>query len=157
MIDRHSASSGNQKIAAQVEELAEPIAAELGVDLYDVQCRLESHGFVVRIVIDRPDGVSIDDCASVSRQVGHILEVEDLIECPYHLEVSSPGLDRPLKRGKDFIRAVGKKAKVTTTEPCTHVGRIVQADAEKIVLDVDGGQVAIALANVKKARLVVEF
>ncbi|MCW5213715.1 ribosome maturation factor RimP, partial [Desulfobulbus sp. TB] len=89
----------------------------MGLDLVDVQFRRES-GWVLRLFIDRLEGgVNVDDCAAVSRQVGTLLEVEDIIQHAYTLEVSSPGAERPLKRLRDFIRFSGKKIRVKLSEP----------------------------------------
>lgn len=148
----------NAGIIAMVTELAEPLLAEKGLELVEVQFRLESGGRVLRLIIERPTGTAIDDCVAVSREIGHILEVEDLIQYSYHLEVSSPGLDRPLKQEKDFVRAVGKKAKITSGEPAaTLIGRIKQVEGGQVTLSTDSAEVLIPLESVHKARLVVEF
>jgi ribosome maturation factor RimP len=103
----------------------------------------------------------VEDCAAVSREVGHLLEVEDPIEQAYTLEVSSPGLDRPLRQERDFVRARGKKAKVVVREAVagrhSFVGEIIAAGEGRVTMAAEEGRVEIPLALVKKARLLVEF
>ncbi|MCW5203002.1 ribosome maturation factor RimP [Desulfobulbus sp. US1] len=133
----------------------------MGLELVEVQFRQES-GWKLRLFIDRNEGVNVDDCASVSRQVATYLEVEDIIEHAYTLEVSSPGIERPLKRLEDFVRFSGKKIRVKLSEPVDdqHVfcGILTGVDEEKnsITLAVDGSdakQMVIDLRAVARARL----
>lgn len=142
-------------------ELAEPVVLASGLELVDLQFRREGHGWILRVIIDSDQGISVDDCAGVSREFGHLLEVEDLIEQAYTLEVSSPGLDRPLRRERDFVRARGKKAKIVVREAIagqhSFVGTIQEAGNGMITMSTDNGPVEIGLESVKKARLVVEF
>ncbi|MGV1099980.1 ribosome maturation factor RimP [Thiovibrio sp. JS02] len=145
----------------KLTELIEPVVEDFGLELVELQFRREAPGWVLRLIIDSEVGVSIDDCANVSREVGHLLEVEDLIEQAYTLEVSSPGLDRPLKKEKDFVRCKGKKAKVVVHQTIAgqnaFVGVIEGFQAGNIVLATEQGTVDIPFTTVKKARLVVEF
>lgn len=146
---------------ARLQHLLEPVVEGCGLELVELQFRREAPGWVLRLIIDCEGGVSVDHCAEVSREVGHLLEVEDPIEQAYHLEVSSPGLDRPLKRERDFVRCVGKKAKVVLLEPLegqfSLVGIIVGVEQGGITLDTGQGPVVIPFDQMKKARLVVEF
>ncbi|HER62937.1 MAG TPA: ribosome maturation factor RimP, partial [Desulfobacteraceae bacterium] len=111
------------------------------------------------LYIDREEGVTIDDCAAVSREISTWLDVEDLIEHAYHLEVSSPGLERPLKKMKDFERFASRKARIKIREPLNEqkvfIGIIDRVDEEKVVLDVDGKPVSLLFDNIAKARLVL--
>ena len=100
-------SSSKDHIVAEVERLIEPVLAEKLLELVEVQFRQEPIGWVLRVIIYKQGGTSVDDCATVSRELSHLLDVEDLIPQKYHLEVSSPGLDRPLKTEKDFLRNKG--------------------------------------------------
>src|SRR6476659_9969093 len=97
-------------------QLSEPVVAGQGYELVDLEFKNEPQvgGWVLRVFIDKPDGVSLDDCAAVSRELSAVLDVEDAIPIAYSLEVSSPGLNRPLKKAADFERFVGKKAKIRT-------------------------------------------
>jgi ribosome maturation factor RimP len=138
-----------------------PILQEMDLELVDVLYRRERSGWVLRLVIDREDGVSLDDCAAVSREVSHLLDIEDILEQAYNLEVSSPGLDRPLKSVNDFKRFAGRKAKVTTKEPIggnqVFIGRINKVEDELITMEVDQQELSIPFSEVAKARLEVEF
>jgi ribosome maturation factor RimP len=104
------------KIAAQVRELAEPVVNDYGVELVDVEYLREMHGWVIRLLIDKEGGVTLHDCAAVSREVGNLLEIKEVIMHPYHLEVSSPGIERPLKRENDFERFAGKEVLIRTAD-----------------------------------------
>ena len=150
-----------ETVVKQVEAVARPVLEELGLELVEVQYRREQSGWVLRLVIDRENGVSLDDCTVASREIGQILDIEDFIDQAYNLEVSSPGLDRPLKSMADFQRFTGRKAKIKTTAPVAgeHVftGRILQAEEETIILDVGTRKVSIPFSEVAKARLEIEF
>ena len=142
-------------------QLAEPVVESFGLELAELQFCRESHGWVLRLILDSDQGVSLDDCAKVSREVGHLLEVEDIIEQSFQLEVSSPGLDRKLKRPKDYIRCKGKKAKMTLRIPIdgenTFVGVLEDFKDGVVTLATDHGKINIDYDQVRKARLVVEF
>jgi len=142
-------------------ELVGPVVEDLGCELVELQFRREAPGWVLRLVIDHENGVGIDDCARISREVAHLLEVEDPIEQSYSLEVSSPGLDRPLKSERDFLRCKGKKAKVVVREPIDGqnqwLGLIEDATQELVTLRTDHGIIEIPFIRMKKARLVIEF
>ena len=152
---------GTDRVVRIVENFATPLLDEMGLELVEVQFRQES-GWKLRLFIDRNEGVNVDDCASVSRQVATYLEVEDIIGHAYTLEVSSPGIERPLKRLEDFVRFSGKKIRVKLSESVDdqHVfcGILTGVDEEKnsITLAVDGSdakQMVIDLRAVARARL----
>src|SRR4051794_29063184 len=110
-------------IAHQVREVAARVASVYGLDIFDVQFRREAHGMVLRVQIDRPgtgateeESVSVEDCARVSRDLSAILDVEDIVPIAYTLEVSSPGLDRPLRDAADYRRFTGRRAKLVMRE-----------------------------------------
>ncbi len=138
-----------------------PILQEMDLELVDVLYRRESSGWVLRLIIDKEDGIALDDCTAVSREVSQLLDIEDIIEQVYNLEVSSPGLDRPLKSIGDFQRFTGRKAKVTTREPIqgnqVFIGRINKVEDELIILEVGQQELSIPFSEVAKARLEVEF
>ncbi len=150
-----------QSLQDRLHALLEPVVEDFALELVELQFRREAAGWVLRLVIDSAQGVSLEDCANLSREVGHILEVEDPIEQAYNLEVSSPGLDRPLKKEKDFLRCSGKKAKVVLREPMAgqnvFVGLIDGFLDGSILLATGEEVLRIPLTVVKKARLVVEF
>lgn len=151
-----------EQVIETAEHIARPIVAEMGLELVEVQFRQEA-GWVLRLFIDRESGgIGVDDCASVSRQVAARLEAEDIIPHAYTLEVSSPGLERPLKRLEDFPRFVGRKVRIKLSEPLAgqyvFTGPLTAADLEgqKITLtaeEISGSSVTVDFAAVSKARL----
>jgi ribosome maturation factor RimP len=158
----------------QVRAIAERVAASSGLELVEVELRGGGKSRMLRIVIDRqPGGVTHDDCALVSREVGTILDVEDAMPGgSYVLEVSSPGLDRKLLRPADYERFVGSRVKLTTREPIAgkrfYEGRLERFEGGRLTLDLSAArrkhrpaagsqqQVEIEFANVEKANLVPE-
>ncbi len=143
----------------RLREIIEPITTDHGLELVDVQYHQEQHGWVLRITIYKEEGVSIDDCARVSRETAHVLDVEDVIPYKYHLEVSSPGLDRPLTTARDFARNLGKKIKITLAGEHAFSGEgiIDKVDGDEISLKIDDDLLTFASGQVKKAKLVIEF
>src|SRR5882672_231775 len=114
---------GASDVIAQVRSLAGRVAGTYGLDIFDVQYRREAGGMVVRVQIDRPgptaraeESVSVEDCARVSRDLSAVLDVEDVVPTAYVLEVSSPGLDRPLRHADDYRRFSGRRAKLVMRE-----------------------------------------
>jgi ribosome maturation factor RimP len=101
----------------KIKALAEDLLQEEKMELADLELLREGRGWVLRLFIDKSGGITLDDCASISRQIGDQLEVEDLIPFRYTLEVSSPGLDRPLKKDQDFLRHIGNQIQVITRSP----------------------------------------
>src|SRR6478672_175711 len=108
-----------ETVVEKVREIAGRVAADRGLEIFDIQFRREAPGMVLRIQIDRPgpaasadESVSVDDCAHVSRDLSAILDVDDVVPTAYTLEVSSPGLDRPLKRPDDYRRFAGRRVKL---------------------------------------------
>ncbi len=145
----------------RVAALVAPLVADLGLELFEVQFRREGHGWVLRLTIDSPAGITVDDCARVSREAGHLLEVEEVIGHAYQLEVSSPGLDRPLRREQDFHHFSGRLAKIKTSRPLdgqqVFIGRLGPLQDGVLTLVCDQGEVRIPLAEIAKARLEIEL
>lgn len=153
-----SANAYHEQIAQQVSELIEPVIADLGYELVEVQFRREQHGLVLRIIIFHAEGIRVDDCSLVSREVSRILDVEDRIDQAYHLEVSSPGLDRPLETARDFARYRGSQVRLVLAETSEEVaGTIEEVGDGLVVLGVKEGRREIPLVQVKKAKLAIEF
>ncbi len=148
-------------LVRRLTQLAVPVVEGIGCELVELQFRREMSGWVLRLVIDKENGIGIDDCSRISREFAHLLEVEDLIEHAYSLEVSSPGLDRPLKSKRDFERCKGKKAKVVVQEPIDGknqcIGLIEMVTQESVTLRTDHGIIEIPFTRMKRARLVIEF
>ena len=145
-----------------VRPLAEAVAAGQGLEVVQVEFRREAHGWVLRILIDHPGGVTLEHCQRMSEELGDHLDVENLIDHPYHLEVSSPGLDRPLTREADFTRFAGRAVRITTRDAVAgqrnFQGRLSGMDGRSVVLDqAAGGRVAIPYDLILKARLEPEF
>jgi ribosome maturation factor RimP len=143
--------------AEKAAKIAEPILESMGLELVDIEFRREQAGWVLRIYIDREGGVTLDDCASASREVGAAIEIEDLIEQHYSLEVSSPGLTRPLKRLQDFERFKGCYAKLKFYGPVdgkkSVVGMIKGIDQNRVVIDLEGYEMKIDFSEIAKANL----
>ncbi|MBM9604580.1 ribosome maturation factor RimP [Desulfopila inferna] len=147
-------------VIKKIGEFADELLPSMGLELVEVQFRREQHGLVLRIFIDGPDGVNLDHCSMVSRELGDYLDVEDLIEHQYHLEVSSPGLERKLSRLKDFERFHGRKAKIKMHLPIdgekTFIGVISRVDGESIFLEMEGGkELEFTFDMVSVARLAI--
>jgi len=144
-----------------VSELIDPIVRAMQIELVDVELKRGPSRSILRLTIDRESGVDVDTCARVSREVEAFLDVEDIVPGSYTLEVSSPGLDRPLRSLGDFRRFAGSLVRVTVRETDgpggVFVGRITEIDGDRIRLDVDGDEVWVEYGQVKKARLEVEF
>jgi len=125
--------------------MAGPAAEAEGLDLIHVEFRREPNGWVLRLYIDREGGVNLDDCAQLSRQVGVMLEENDFIDFPYNLEVSSPGLNRPLFRKADYIRFRGKRARIRLKKPVEgrrrFVGMISETSDQGLKITDDEGSI----------------
>lgn len=145
----------------EVRQVVEPILQSQGRELVDLEYQRESQGWVLRIYIDREGGVTVEDCAEVNREVGTNLEVRDLIANPYVLEVSSPGLTRPLKKAEDFIKYQTRLVKVKTFKPIegrrNFKGTLLGLEGEKVRLMVEGRIYEIPLQGIIKANLEIEL
>lgn len=148
-------------ILNRVHKLAIPILSEAGLELVEIQFRREKRGWVLRVFIDKEGGVTLDDCANISREIGRVLDIEDFISVPYILEVSSPGLTRPLKDERDFLRYRGRLIKVKTFSPVEEFrqfkGRLLGITDRNIELEVEGRILCIPISNVAKANLEIDF
>jgi ribosome maturation factor RimP len=148
-------------VVEQIAQLVEPVLDEMGFELVDVEYRSERGRWVLRIYLDKEGGVTLDDCARASVEIGPLIDVRDIIAHGYVLEVSSPGLNRPLKRGKDFLRAVGKKVKVRTVAPVkgrrNFTGLLRRFENGALYLETDKTVVTLSLRDVEKANLMYEF
>lgn len=150
-----------------VKGIALPILESLGIELVDIEFGKVGRDAVLRLFIDKEGGVMLDDCADVSRELSMILDVEDVISCNYTLEVSSPGLDRPLKKPSDYERFTGRLIKVRTYEPLqddkgnkrkTFLGKLEGLFDGVIRMTLTEGQSAsIPLERVAKANLEFEL
>ena len=153
----------------QIRAIAERVAASRGLEVWDIQSRRETGGHVVRVFIDRPgpaatpdESVSIEDCEQVNREIGTILDVEDPLPFAYTLEVSSPGLDRPLRSLDDYKRFAGRLAKVVVSESIDNQkafeGRLNGVDGDIVLLKSSNGRLhRLPLRLITRGRLEVEF
>lgn len=148
-------------VAERVSALVLPVIKEAGMELVDLEYRKEGTGWVLRLFIDKEGGVTLDDCTDISKEVDAILDVEDIVPHEYNLEVSSPGLNRPLKTEQDFNRFIGKLAKIKTFEVIdgsrNFKGRIVGCENGLVTLNVDGVAHEIPIIKMAKANLEYEF
>ena len=142
----------------RLAELIEPVVAAAGMDLESVRMSVAGKRRLLRIVVDGDHGVSLDDAADVSREISAMLdEANALGEVPYTLEVSSPGVDRPLTEPRHWRRAVGRLVKVKVTGEGTVEGRILAADADGVTLDLTGGARRFGLAELGAGAIQIEF
>jgi len=145
-------------VISQIWGLVEPVCEYKGIELVHVEYQQEPHGRILRIYIDRINGVTLDDCVDISRIVGDLLDMELEHIGPYHLEVSSPGFNRPLSRKMDFEKYKGKKAMVKTTQPLNgqknFKGVLSGISEEKVMLLIDEKIVSIPFHDIHKAQLI---
>jgi ribosome maturation factor RimP len=159
-----SAVGRKEDILEKVRSLASPLAAQEGMELVDVEFGGPSGRQTLRLFIDKPGGVSLDDCTSISRAVSAALDVEDPIEGAYDLEVSSPGLDRPLRTPEHFQKYAGERVKVKTYAPIsetdnrkTFIGKLLGFEEGKVVVDVDGREYRVPKELISKANVEPNF
>jgi ribosome maturation factor RimP len=151
-----------QKVELEkITEMAQRVALSEGLTLVDVELKGSGGSRLLRVYIDKPEGISHADCELVSEQLSAILDVEDPFPGSYTLEVSSPGLDRRLVKPSDFVHFAGRKARVVVREPVDDQkvleGRLAGFEAGRVRLDLgDAGLKELELSNIQKARLVVE-
>jgi ribosome maturation factor RimP len=151
-----------QSLEARIAELAEQIAASMGMEIVLVEIKGDGNHSLVRTFIDKPGGVSLDDCERFSRRFSVSLDVEDWIPFSYVLEVSSPGVNRPLVKEADYQRFSGKNAKVRTRLPIegqrNFKGKIVGVTEGRLELEVTPGKrIEIALMDIEKANLMADL
>jgi ribosome maturation factor RimP len=153
-------------VGDKIRGLAVETAGELGVELVDVGLFKRGRRHLLRITIDREGGITLDDCEAISRRLEALLDVEDPIPGPYVLEVTSPGLDRPLKSPRDFQRQKGRLLRIVTKEKIGNqsffVGRLKKADDEGITIVLSGKkgaaeEIEIAYRMISKANLEIEI
>lgn len=138
--------------------MLEPVVEGLGYELLEIEFQPRGRDGLLRLYIDQPAGITLDDCERVSNQVSAVLDVEDPIPGAYSLEVSSPGLDRPLRTAAHFAVAVGSRVRIELQLPRDgrkrFTGNLLVAEDDKLVVEVDGTSYTLALQEVAKARVV---
>jgi len=147
-------------IKQRVSHMARQIADPQGIKIFDIEL-LGRGKLLLRVIIDKEGGVTLDDCERFSKSLGAVLDIEDPFSGSYRLEVSSPGLDRPLKSINDFEKNIGKLARIVTGEEIEKqkffIGRILEISNDSVKLLVDKRDVDIPFVKISKARLEVEF
>lgn len=145
-------------VSDKLEALLAPLVEDLGYEFVGIEYLSNPKNRVIRLYIDRPEvGIGVDDCERVSHEVSALLDVEDPVSGQYTLEVSSPGIERPLFTGSQFARFVGEDARVMMAVPVEgrrkFKGSIVSADEERVVLEVDGERHELLVADIQRATL----
>lgn len=152
---------GKSAIEERLIAVVEPVLEAMGLELVDLELKREAGGKVLRVFIDSPAGVDLDTCADASEALSARLDVEDPIEGPYTLEVSSPGLERPLTKKEHFARYIGERARIRTSEPLEgrreFVGVITEADDAGVEIEVEGKRYRIAYDLIARANLKPEI
>ncbi len=145
-------------LCAVARELAEPLCIAEGMALVHVECGSEPQGQVLRMYIDKAGGVTLDDCINISRQVGDLIDVHSGNEHSYRLEVSSPGMDRPLGQPADYDRFSGQRARIQTDFPVNGkrkwTGVLAGIVDETVTLQVEDTSIAIPFSQITQARLI---
>lgn len=152
---------GKPKVEDTVREITESVIGELGLELVDVEYVKEGSAWFLRLFIDKPEGITHDDCQAVSEKVGQLLDEKDPIPMAYVFEVSSPGIDRPLKKTGDFERFKGNKVRATTFAPIggrkEFIGELLGLADDQVLIEIDGKQVALPMQQTAKVRLEADF
>lgn len=148
-----------------IAALIEPVLEREGIELVDMECSRMGSRWLIRIYLDREGGITLQDCADMSRLIGDILDVNDIPPGPYNLEISSPGLDRPLTRDADFVRFKGSKVKIRLKEKVEGsrnfkgilTDYITEGDSRIVVLESDGKVYRLPKDEILKANLEYEI
>lgn len=147
-----------ERFLSTVRTLAEPLCNAEGMELVFAEYQVEPNGRILRLYIDQPGGVNLDDCANISRQLGDILDVSLGDDEPYNLEVSSPGINRPLGKFTDFTRFKGQEAKIQTSQPIdgqkNFKGTLMGTKDNTVTILTNDKTVAIRFDTITKARLI---
>ena len=149
------------EVIDRVKEIAKDYIETHDIEIVDVTFRRESQGLVLRILADKPEGITIAECEEINNFLSEAIDKEDVIQDRYTLEVSSPGLDRPIKTDRDFERAMGRILEITTYERIddrkTHDGTLIGMDKENIVIEASDISTVIPRLKIAKAVLKLEF
>lgn len=150
-----------EEYEAKTEQLVQPITDAHQFELVDVEYVKEGSNWYLRVYIDKQGGITIDDCELVSRALSDILDAKDFIEDAYILEVSSPGLTRPLRKEKDFVRSIGEEVEIKLYKPLNkrkdYCGILEAFDADTVTIDEDGDEIIINRSDIALIRLAFDF
>lgn len=157
------------QVIDQIEKLVQPLLEDLGCELVDLEYQREQRGWVLRFFLDKKGGINLDECAMASREINSLLDVENIINTAYNLEVSSPGIERPLKKHQDFKRFSGQLAKIKTLDAIdpdvtgksrkTFIGTLSGLEGDDLLLTLKNttDAIRIPLQQIDKANLQYEF
>ncbi len=147
----------DRELISSLWTMIEPVLEPEGMELVEIEFKMESGRWILRLFIDAPGGVTLDDCVAVSRQVGALLDIKDPIERKYTLEVSSPGINRVIRKEKDFCRFAGSPVRIKTRTKIqgqrNFQGMLQGVEDSKIIVIVDGNRIEINPDDLEKARL----
>lgn len=145
----------------KTEELVKPLAESAGVEIYDVEYVKEGSDYFLRVFLDKPEGISIGDCETVSRALSEELDRQDFIEDSYILEVSSPGLGRTLKKDKHLLKSIGKEVEIRTYKPiekCKEFTGVLKAfNGDSITIETEKEELTFARTDIARIRLALDF
>ncbi|MEW6145928.1 MAG: ribosome maturation factor RimP [Thermodesulfobacteriota bacterium] len=148
-------------ILFNVRELLEPLLAGKNLELFDLEFKGQGKNGVLRVFIDKEGGVTIDDCALVSRELGTLLDIHDMIPGSYTLEVSSPGLTRALRKPEDFLRFIGKKVRIKTNKDFERrkifIGKLLEFNDGLVTVETEAGNFSIPYIDIERANLELDF
>lgn len=148
---------GPADLVQSVEQLIEPVLEAQGIELVELALSGNDRRRMLRLFVDRPEGISVGECAGLSRSLADVLDTHDPIQGSYTLEVSSPGLTRALETPRDFERALGKLVKIVCRDGSLLVGTLTEAVGSGLIVDVEGDKTSLSLDDVAKANLHFEF
>lgn len=149
-----------QGLIAELRKLSEGYLKDQGLELVDLVYRYEGRGLVLRILVDRPSGgITVSECARINNEISNMLDERDMVQARFILEVSSPGLDRPLKTRNDFLRCLDRRVRFFLSEPVDLKleleGTVIKVEDDCVYISVEAGTQAIPLANIHKAAQII--
>lgn len=151
----------NQPIVDRVKELIAPLLEQKAIDLVEINYRQVGRRKILRFLVDKTPGITLDECTAINEEIAAIMDKEDTIATSYVLEVSSPGLDRPIISKRDFDRAIGKKMDIFLKDPLKdkfqYTGILKGVKEDSISLKIKNGLVNIPLGIINKGKLVIEI
>ena len=152
---------GKTSVYQSIADLIEPTLRESNIELVDVEYKKTGKIWVLRVFIDKSQGVTVHDCQELSREIEDLIEIHELIDDHYVLEVSSPGLDRPLKKDTDFLRNKGKRIQIKTYSPINNkkenVGTVIDFVNGTLLLEDRKDILKISLTEIAQAKLIIKF
>lgn len=151
----------SQNLLEKIEEIIQPILELDRIELVEVIFRPQGPGHILRLFVDKPGGVTLKECSALNREISGALDKSGIIEASYTLEVSSPGLDRPLVNEKDFVRVKGKRVRIVTAEQicgiCEHGGEVAEVSEGIVTILKENAVIEIPIDKIKIAKQEIEF